>query len=228
VTNIFIALSDKCFLKLHIIPHSLLEHFLKVINAGISIVKNHWLRRAALQFLNALSDYCFSICNGVKIYYIEASQLHFISHFKRICMATHNYQLKIELKNSKPKIWRRVIVPASLLLSDLHKVLQTTMGWDNAHLHQFIKGGKYYSLRHADDDFWDDHLNVDYTGQTVSDLLVKERDRIVYEYDFGDGWEHDVLLEKVLDEDKGLVLPVCLGGKMSCPPEDIGGVWGYE
>ena len=143
-------------------------------------------------------------------------------------MATNNYQLKIELKSSKPKIWRKVIVQASLLLSDLHKVLQTTMGWDNAHLHQFIKGGKYYSLRHADDDFWDDHLNVDYTGQTVSDLLVKERDRIVYEYDFGDGWEHDVLLEKVLDEDKGLVLPVCLGGKMSCPPEDIGGVWGYE
>ncbi len=118
-----------------------------------------------------------------------------------MCMATHNYQLKIELKSSKPKIWRKVIVQASLLLSDLHKVLQTTMGWDNAHLHQFIKGGKYYSLRHADDDFWDDHLNVDYTGQTVSDLLVKERDRIVYEYDFGDGWEHDVLLEKVLDEE---------------------------
>ena len=142
-------------------------------------------------------------------------------------MATHNYQLKLELKRSKPKIWRRVIVPASILLSDLHKVLQTAMGWENAHLHQFIKGEKYYSLRHADDDFWDDHLNVDYTGKTVSDLLVKERDRIVYEYDFGDGWEHGILLEKVLDVDKGLALPVCLGGKMSCPPEDIGGVWGY-
>ena len=143
-------------------------------------------------------------------------------------MTAHNYQLKIELKRSKPKIWRRIVVPADLLLSDLHKVLQTVMGWENAHLHQFIKGEKYYSKRHEDDDFWDDHLNVDYTGLTVSDLLDKEKDRIIYEYDFGDGWEHDVLLEKVMEDDKGLVVPLCTGGKMSCPPEDIGGVWGYE
>jgi hypothetical protein len=70
--------------------------------------------------------------------------------------------------------------------------------------------------------------NIDYKKIKISDLLKKEKDKIVYEYDFGDGWEHDVLLEKILPGDEKLKFPVCLEGKMACPPEDCGGVWGYS
>ncbi len=78
-----------------------------------------------------------------------------------------------------------------------------------------------------DDDFWEMSDNVDYKGIKVSDLLKKEKDKIVYEYDFGDGWQHDVILEKILPVDKKIKYPVCVKGKMNCPPEDCGGIWGY-
>jgi hypothetical protein len=79
----------------------------------------------------------------------------------------------------------------------------------------------------SDDDTWGELDNVDYKNMKISYLLKKEKDKIVYEYDFGDGWEHDVLLEKILPADEKLKSPVCLAGKMACPPEDCGGVWGY-
>lgn len=119
------------------------------------------------------------------------------------------------------------MVPSDLLLSDFHKVIQTSMGWTNSHLHQFIKDNTFYSARMQDDDFWDEMDNVDYKNMKLSDLLKKEKEKMVYEYDFGDGWEHDIILEKILPVDKNTKYPVCLAGKMSCPPEDCGGVWGY-
>ncbi len=118
-------------------------------------------------------------------------------------------------------------MPSNMLLSDLHKVIQTTMGWTNSHLHQFIKDRTFYAEKSEDDDFWDEMDNVDYKKIKVSDLLKAEKDKMVYEYDFGDGWEHDVILEKILPMDKNTTLPICLTGKNSCPPEDCGGVWGY-
>ncbi|WP_114784266.1 plasmid pRiA4b ORF-3 family protein [Botryobacter ruber] len=142
-------------------------------------------------------------------------------------MKNQIYQLQIALKGFKPKIWRRVLVPSNMLLSDLHKVIQTTMGWTNSHLHQFIKDRTFYAEKSEDDDFWDEMDNVDYKKIKVSDLLKAEKDKMVYEYDFGDGWEHDVILEKILPMDKNTTLPICLTGKNSCPPEDCGGVWGY-
>lgn len=136
------------------------------------------------------------------------------------------YQVQIALKNYKPKIWRRILVPSDLLLSDFHKVIQTTMGWENSHLHQFVKNNSYYSAKMDDEDFFE-MSNVDYEKLKISDLLKKEKDKIIYEYDFGDGWEHDIILEKKLQYDKNCTYPVCIKGKMSCPPEDCGGVWGY-
>ncbi|HDJ33549.1 MAG TPA: plasmid pRiA4b ORF-3 family protein [Bacteroidetes bacterium] len=142
-------------------------------------------------------------------------------------MSAKIYQIQIALKGIKPKIWRRLLVPSDLLLSDFHKVIQTSMGWTNSHLHQFIKDNTFYSARMQDDDFWDEMDNVDYKNMKLSDLLKKEKEKMVYEYDFGDGWEHDIILEKILPVDKNTKYPVCLAGKMSCPPEDCGGVWGY-
>ncbi len=142
-------------------------------------------------------------------------------------MANNIYQIQIALKGFKPKIWRRILIPSDLLLSDFHKIIQTTMGWTNSHLHQFIKNRNFYSVRMLDDDLWDEMKTTDYKQMRVSDLLKKEKEKIIYEYDFGDGWEHDIILEKILPNDNNIKYPICLSGKMSCPPEDCSGVWGY-
>lgn len=138
------------------------------------------------------------------------------------------YQIQISLIGSKPKIWRRVLIQSDLLLSDFHKVIQTSMGWTNSHLHQFIKDEIFYSERLPDDITREEMSNVDYVNMKVSDLLRKEEDRIIYEYDFGDGWNHDLILEKILPGDNELEFPICLAGKMNCPPEDCGGIRGYS
>jgi hypothetical protein len=137
------------------------------------------------------------------------------------------YQIQITLTNSNPIIWRRFLIQPYLSLSDFHMVIQIIMGWRNSHLHQFIKNETFYSERLKDDASWEDLNNVDYKGLKISDLLVNENDKIDYEYDFGDSWHHDVILEKILlVSDKSQYL-ICLDGKLSCPPEDCGGIWGY-
>lgn len=142
-------------------------------------------------------------------------------------MAKEIYQVKVSLNGSKPMIWRRLLIPSDLLLADFHKIIQTAMGWTNSHLHQFIKDRRFYTLKTADNDMWDEMDNVDYKKIKVSALLKFEKGKILYEYDFGDGWEHDIVLEKILPFDDKMQVPTCLAGKMSCPPEDCGGVWGY-
>ncbi|MCD4768756.1 MAG: plasmid pRiA4b ORF-3 family protein, partial [Bacteroidales bacterium] len=111
------------------------------------------------------------------------------------------YQILISLKDSEPKIWRRILISSGLPLSDFHKVIQSTMGWTNSHLHQFVKNRTFYTVRMQDDDSWNEMNNVDYTDMKVSDLLLNENDTIIYEYDFGDGWMHDIILEKKITND---------------------------
>lgn len=144
-------------------------------------------------------------------------------------MTINIYQIQIALKDSKPKIWRRILIPSDLLLWDFHKVIQTTMGWTNSHLHQFIKDGIFYQVKYPHDDMWEEMDNVDYKKKKIriSDLLIAEKDKIIYEYDFGDGWNHDIILEKILPFDNKIKHPICLTGKMNCPPEDSGGIYGY-
>jgi len=143
-------------------------------------------------------------------------------------MANKTYQIQIALKRSNPKIWRRVLVPSDILLPDFHKIIQTTIGWTNSHLHQFIHNSTFYTRKMQDDDFWDEFNNVDHSNIKLSKLLKEEKDSIVYEYDFGDGWEHNIVLEKIETATDKQILPVCLAGKNNCPPEDCGGTWGYE
>ena len=134
------------------------------------------------------------------------------------------YQIKISLIGVKPPIWRTVLVPDNLGLGAFHNVIQVAMGWTDSHLHQFIANRVFYGT--PDDDF---ELEMeDETKYKLSQLLKKEKDSLIYEYDFGDSWEHKVLLEKILPDDGKTILPVCLKGKRACPPEDCGGIWGYE
>lgn len=135
------------------------------------------------------------------------------------------YQLKISLNHIKPEIWRRILVPSDMMLPDLHKVIQTAMGWSNSHLHQFIKNRHFYNNPDYDD--WNDANETDYRNVRISDLLKKTKQNMLYEYDFGDGWEHNIVLEKILSPDPNATYPVCIGGARNCPPEDCGGPLGY-
>lgn len=137
------------------------------------------------------------------------------------------YQVQISLKDSKPKIWRRILTKPDITLLDFHKMIQTVMGWTNSHLHQFVKGEKCYSPENFDDGFELEVMN-DSRKVKLNSLLKNEKDKIKYEYDFGDGWRHEIILEKILPANKTVEIPSCIGGKGNCPPEDCGGIWGYE
>jgi hypothetical protein len=139
------------------------------------------------------------------------------------------YQLKITLHGSKPPIWRRVQVPADIRLHKLHKVIQTVMGWSNSHLHQFIDGESYYGEPHPDygSDFFGSDMD-DEKKVRLSDLVWGEGGGFDYEYDFGDSWLHRILVEKILPPEPGVRYPRLIKGKRACPPEDVGGLWGYE
>ncbi len=135
------------------------------------------------------------------------------------------YQLKITLVGSKPPIWRRILVTDDITLDKFHLILQIAMGWTNSHLHQFISNGQFYGIK--DDDFGFDMDIKNEEDYKLNHLLKSEKDILIYEYDFGDGWEHKVLLEKITPFNIDNKLPSCIKGKRACPPEDCGGIWGY-
>lgn len=132
------------------------------------------------------------------------------------------YQLKVTLKNVRPPIWRRIQVPTEITLARLHRILQNALGWTDSHLHQFIVGRTYIGL--PDPDAF--HPVIDERKVRLSEI-AQPKSRFQYEYDFGDGWTHDVLVEKTLPAESGVAYPRCIDGKRACPPEDCGGVWGY-
>jgi len=133
------------------------------------------------------------------------------------------YQLKVTLQHTKPPIWRRIQVRGSTTLPRLHDTIQVAMGWTDSHLHQFIIHGVEYGL--PDPDFADDMRSEQRIK--LERVVTTEKDRFVYEYDFGDSWTHILLLEKILPPDPEIHYPRCLAGKGACPPEDVGGAWGY-
>lgn len=136
------------------------------------------------------------------------------------------YQIKVTLKGSKPPIWRRLQVPANTRLDKLHNIIQVAMGWFNAHLHQFIVDDTYIGLLHPDYDMWGAEM-LDEKKYRLNQIAPGEKSRFIYEYDFGDSWEHVILVEKILPPEKGVHYPRCIKGKRACPPEDVGGIWGY-
>ncbi|MFW6114554.1 MAG: IS1096 element passenger TnpR family protein [bacterium] len=138
------------------------------------------------------------------------------------------YRFKITLENTRPPIWRR-IETKDVTLEKLHALIQTAMGWTNSHLHQFeIAGTRYIDPRFMQDAL-DDFGAISYAGVRVSDLVAEHgtKLRIDYEYDFGDSWQHSIVLEKVSEAEPGVRYPRCIEGDRACPPEDVGGVWGF-
>ncbi len=134
------------------------------------------------------------------------------------------YQLKITLKQIRPPIWRRVQVLGSTSLPQLHEIIQIIMDWGNYHLHQFTISGMDYGVE--DPDFPSGLLPENQLR--LADFCSSEKSKFSYTYDFGDCWEHEILVEKILTPDSKINYPLCLKGKRACPPEDCGGVWGYQ
>jgi len=136
------------------------------------------------------------------------------------------YQLKVTLNDSKPAIWRRVFVPDTITLHQLHTILQIVMGWTNSHLHQFIIDDELYGEPEEEDGYSEDLKNE--KRYHLNQFVRRKGFKFIYEYDFGDSWEHTIHVEAILAVEKGKQYPVCLEGKRTCPPEDIGGVTGYD
>lgn len=141
------------------------------------------------------------------------------------------FQLKLTLEGSKPAIWRRIWVPAAIRLADLHRVIQIAMNWEDSHLHQFIAGTRNREplVYFSDPTMVGDGDCLDDAKAQLDALLVQPKDKLRYEYDFGDSWMHSLVLEKILVQPSDeAALPRCVSGKRACPPDDSGGVGGWE
>lgn len=137
------------------------------------------------------------------------------------------YQIKVTLRGSRPPIWRRFQVPGDVTLYRLHRVLQVVMGWTDSHLHQFIVNEIYYRMPDPDDIPSERFEVRDERRARLQALAPQVPFKFVYEYDFGDSWRHELLVEAVQEPRAGSRYPTCLAGKRACPPEDCGGIWGY-
>ncbi len=131
--------------------------------------------------------------------------------------------LHIELKSIQPTIWRRVVVPENITLGRLHVVIQIAMGWEDAHLHEFEIAGEQYGM--PDPGGWGSPVKPEARKTLIKALNGKKTFR--YVYDFGDGWDHRVKVEKRLPAIACEYVPFCIDGANACPPEDVGGAWGY-
>jgi Plasmid pRiA4b ORF-3-like protein len=135
------------------------------------------------------------------------------------------YELHVELEHIVPRIWRRILVPGSIKLPKLHDLLQLAMGWTNSHLHSFEFGTKVFSSAHGD---LDELEMLDEKNHTLESALGSSIREFVYEYDFGDGWRHLIKVKPVVKPNTDWFYPLCTAGARAAPPDDVGGVMGYE
>jgi hypothetical protein len=133
-------------------------------------------------------------------------------------------QIKVSLSDVDPPIWRRLLVASSTDLAELHQIIQLAMGWTNSHPHQFTAGHQQFGI--PDIEFGDS--TIPERGKRIGSLLKREAQWIIYEYDFSDSWEHRITLEKILPYRPEEAGPQCSDGRRGCPPEDVGGAWGYQ
>jgi hypothetical protein len=143
------------------------------------------------------------------------------SRYGAVALGDQIAQLKVTLLDTEPPVWRRLLVPATIRLDRLDRMIQAAMGWTNSHLHMFIHPSGRYGVPDLDFPLHDERR------ATLRDLVDREGETVRYEYDFGDGWEHEIALEQLLAAEPGGRYPTCLAGARACPPEDCGGVHGY-
>jgi len=147
---------------------------------------------------------------------------------KKIASSQDIYQIKVTLLGTKPPIWRRLLVPSTLTLARLHDVLQTAMGWAGGHMHEFRTADRHFGIPDPEDRSMGMQVENERSIR-LSSVLRRAGAKLIYTYDFGDNWEHAVVLEKLLPAQLSLDLeyPICIDGKLACPPDDCGGIPGY-
>jgi hypothetical protein len=142
----------------------------------------------------------------------------------------HIYQFKITLEDSKPVIWRRIQVPENYTFWDLHVAIQDAMGWYDCHLHQFEmvdpKQSEQVTIGKPDEEF-DEPILTEWKT-SIADYFSLKNKKAFYTYDFGDDWRHKIVLEKIAPIEVEQTYPQCVAGEMACPPEDCGGIYGYQ
>jgi hypothetical protein len=135
-------------------------------------------------------------------------------------------QLKISLRSAKPPIWRRVEVTGDTTLEVLHHIIQRTFAWNGDHPHTFSTSyGDFAANMFGDDE---DFGRQDAASATVEQVLSSVKSKISYLYDFGDDWDHQIVVEKMLERDETVAYPRCTDGRLAAPPDDCGGIWGYQ
>lgn len=132
------------------------------------------------------------------------------------------FQFKVTLRDIEPPVWRRIQVWEDIKLPQLHRVLQLLFNWEDCHLHDFVVGQRRYSVPDPDDVKVTDEKLV-----PLNRIVDHVGDRFEYAYDFGDGWQHEILLEAILLADAEAFYPCCIAGARNGPPEDAGGAGGY-
>lgn len=141
------------------------------------------------------------------------------------------FQFKVTLKDIHPSIWRRIQVPSKYSFWDLHVAIQNSMGWLDCHLHAFrlkkTHGRNIVEIGIPTDDF-DDIKILQGWNEYIADYFSEPGEIAEYEYDYGDCWCHEVLFEGILLKEKNIKYPLCMAGERACPPEDCGGIGGYE
>jgi len=136
-------------------------------------------------------------------------------------------RIKIVLLGTKPPIWRRVLVPAEFTLAQLHDVVQTAMGWEDCHLHQFYIGKQKFGVPDPNERFMDGSSTLNEKKTRFANLLNTMGAKATYIYDLGDSWEHTLSVEKILPAELDVPYPLCIEGKLAAPPEDCGGIPGF-
>jgi len=134
------------------------------------------------------------------------------------------FQLKVTLGEVTPPVWRRVRMPGDIKLHECHELLQVLMGWTNSHLHRFKIDGQEFAPKWSE---YEMTVVRDERRVTLERAVKLAGESFQYDYDFGDGWKHEILIEETLPWEKGSWIPVCLAGAGACPPEDCGGPYGY-
>jgi hypothetical protein len=146
---------------------------------------------------------------------------------KKAAVSPEIYPIKVTLLDTSPPIWRRLLVPADLTLAQLHDVLQAAMGWEDGHMHEFSIGQRRFGRPNPEDRLTGVPSVENEHTVWLSSVLGRVGARVIYTYDFGDSWEHGIVLEKRLPTDPNTTYPVCSDGQLACPPEDCGGVPGF-
>jgi Plasmid pRiA4b ORF-3-like protein len=138
--------------------------------------------------------------------------------------ATTVHRVKVSLYGAKPPVWRRLEIPSAMPLDLVHEVMQVAFDWEGYHLHAFETACGEFGV--PDDDDWSERK--DEATAALAQVAAAERAKVVYSYDFGDDWRHDIVVEKIIPAEPGVAYPRCTGGRRAAPPEDCGGIWAFN